>query len=84
MHAFRDIVHKYRRSITMVDYQEILRLINLGYTRKNIASSVHSYRNTISEVLAPVTRPSYKNFLTWICINIIMMYLCSSHIVCII
>lgn len=35
----------------MVDYREILRLNNLGYTKKDIASSVHSSRNTVSEVL---------------------------------
>ena len=35
----------------MVDYREILRLDNLGYTKKDIASSVHSSRNTVSEVL---------------------------------
>ena len=35
----------------MVDYREILRLNNLGYTRKDIASSVHCSRNTVSEVL---------------------------------
>lgn len=32
----------------MVDYREILRLNNLGYTKKDIASSVHSSRNTVS------------------------------------
>ncbi len=32
----------------MVDYREILRLDNLGYTKKDIASSVHSSRNTVS------------------------------------
>ena len=35
----------------MIDYREILRLDNLGYTKKDIASSVHSSRNTVSEVL---------------------------------
>lgn len=35
----------------MVDYREILRLDILGYTKKYIASSVHSSRNTVSEVL---------------------------------
>ena len=29
----------------MVDYREILRLKSLGYTMKDIASSVHSSRN---------------------------------------
>jgi len=36
----------------MVDYREILRLKSLGYTNTDISSSVHSSRNTISEVLA--------------------------------
>ena len=35
----------------MVDYREILRLKSLGYIMKDIASSVHSSRNTVSEVL---------------------------------
>ena len=35
----------------MVDYREILRLDSLGYTRTDIAASVHSSRNTIQEVL---------------------------------
>lgn len=35
----------------MVDYREIPRLDILGYTKKYIASSVHSSRNTVSEVL---------------------------------
>ena len=35
----------------MVDYREILRLKSLGYTMKDIVSSVHSSRNTVSEVL---------------------------------
>ena len=35
----------------MVDYREILRLDNLGYTKKDIASNIHSSRNTVSEVL---------------------------------
>ncbi|MGN9056977.1 hypothetical protein ACTNA4_11020 [Bariatricus sp. HCP28S3_A7] len=35
----------------MVDYREILRLDHLGYTKKDIASSVHSSRSTVSEVL---------------------------------
>lgn len=38
-------------SITMVDYREILRLDNLGYTKKDITFSVHSSRNIVSEVL---------------------------------
>lgn len=36
----------------MVDYREILRLNSLGYTKTDIASSVHSSRNTIQEVLS--------------------------------
>ena len=36
----------------MVDYREILRLKSLRYTNSDIASSVHSYRNTIQEVLS--------------------------------
>jgi transposase len=39
-----------RRKNTMVNYREILRLRNLGYTQRQIASSVHSSRKTISEV----------------------------------
>ena len=35
----------------MVDYREILRLNSLRYTQRQIAASVHSSRNTISEVL---------------------------------
>lgn len=35
----------------MGDYREILRLKSLGYIMKDIASSVHSSRNTVSEVL---------------------------------
>lgn len=35
----------------MVVYREILRLDNLGYYKKDIASSVHNSRNTVSEVL---------------------------------
>ena len=35
----------------MVDYREILRLNSLGYTRTDIAASVHSSRNTVQEVL---------------------------------
>ena len=36
----------------MVDYREILRLKNLGYSQTDIAASVHSSRNTIQEVLS--------------------------------
>ena len=36
----------------MVDYREILRLKSLRYTNSDIASSVHSSRNTIQEVLS--------------------------------
>ena len=35
----------------MVNYREILRLNSLKYTQRQIAASVHSSRNTISEVL---------------------------------
>ena len=35
----------------MVDYREILRLKSLNYSNVDIASSVHSSRNTIHEVL---------------------------------
>ena len=35
----------------MADYREILRLKSLGYPKSDIASSVHSSRNTIQEVL---------------------------------
>lgn len=35
----------------MVNYREILRLNSLQYTQRQIAASVHSSRNTISEVL---------------------------------
>lgn len=36
----------------MVDYREILRLKSLNYSNVNIASCVHSSRNTVSEVLS--------------------------------
>ena len=35
----------------MVDYREILRLNSIKYTQRQIAASVHSSRNTISEVI---------------------------------
>lgn len=35
----------------MINYQEILRLNSLKYTQRQIVASVHSSRNTISEVL---------------------------------
>ena len=35
----------------MVNCREILRLKSLGYTMKDTISSVHSSRNTVSEVL---------------------------------
>jgi len=35
----------------MVNYLEILRLRNLGYTQRQIAASVRSSRNTVSEVI---------------------------------
>ena len=36
----------------MVNYREILRLHSLKYSQRDIASSVHSSRNTVSEVIA--------------------------------
>lgn len=36
----------------MVDYREIMRLKSLGYTQRQIAASVHSGRDTVSEVLS--------------------------------
>ncbi len=39
-----------------VDYREILRLDNLGYIKKDIASSIHSFRNTVSEILTLAVR----------------------------
>ena len=42
----------YRRFDIMVDYREILRLKSLNYSNVNIASCVHSSRNTVSEVLS--------------------------------
>lgn len=33
----------------MVDYREILNIDNFGYTKKGIASSIHSSRKTVSE-----------------------------------
>lgn len=38
-------------SIIMVDYREMLRINSLKYTQRQIATSVHSSRNTISEVI---------------------------------
>ena len=35
----------------MVDYREILRLHNLGYSQRMITSSVHSSRSTVKEVI---------------------------------
>lgn len=35
----------------MVNYREILRLKSLRYSNSDIASSVHSSRNTVQEVL---------------------------------
>ena len=35
----------------MVDYREMLRINSLKYTQRQIATSVHSSRNTISEVI---------------------------------
>ena len=34
----------------MVNYREILRLCSLGYSQRQIASSVHSSRGTVSQV----------------------------------
>ena len=34
----------------MVNYREILRLRSLGYSQRQIATSVHRSRNTVSEV----------------------------------
>ena len=46
----------------MVDYREILRLNRLKYTQRQIAASVHSSRNTISEVIKLAT----ENNLCWL------------------
>lgn len=35
----------------MIDYRGILRLSSLGYSNSDIAASVHSFRNTVQEVL---------------------------------
>lgn len=45
----------------MVDYREILRLNSLKYTQRQIAASVHSSRNTISEVI----KRAAENNLCW-------------------
>ena len=45
----------------MVNYREILRLHSLNYTQRQIAASVHSSRNTISEVL----HLAHENGLSW-------------------
>lgn len=45
----------------MVDYREILRLKSLKYSQRQIAASVHSSRNTISEVI----KLADKNNLSW-------------------
>ena len=45
----------------MVNYREILRLNSLKYTQRQIAASVHSSRNTISEVV----RLAEANGLNW-------------------
>lgn len=45
----------------MVDYREILRLNSLKYTQRQIAASVHSSRNTISEVI----KLAAENNLCW-------------------
>ena len=44
----------------MVNYREILRLKNLGYTQRQIAASVYSSRNTIREVLNAASRNNIK------------------------
>lgn len=48
-HAICD--YSYRRFDNYGDYREILRLNSLKYTQRQIAASVHSSRNTISEVI---------------------------------
>ena len=48
-------------SIIIVDYREILRLNSLKYTQRQIAVSVHSSRNTISEVI----KLAAENNLCW-------------------
>ena len=53
----------------MVDYREILRLNSLKYTQRQIAASVHSSRNTISEVLINATIRMYE-------IDHLKMYTC--------
>ena len=45
----------------MVDYREIVRLNSLKYTQRQIAASVHSSRNTISEVI----KLAAENNLCW-------------------
>jgi transposase len=45
----------------MVDYREILRLRNLGYTQRQIAASVRSSRNTVSDIILLAD----KHTLTW-------------------
>lgn len=45
----------------MIDYREILRLNSLKYSQRQIAASVHSSRNTISEVL----KLADQNNLSW-------------------
>lgn len=45
----------------MVDYREILRLNSFKYTQRQIAASVHSSRNTISEVI----KLAAENNLCW-------------------
>lgn len=48
-------------SIIMVDYRKILRLKSLRYSQRQIAASVHSSRNTISEVI----KLADENNLSW-------------------
>lgn len=49
----------------MVDYREILRLHNLGYSQRVITSSVHSSRSTVdkdgSQLLFRVISDSYES-----------------------
>ncbi len=44
----------------MVNYREILRLHSLGYSQRQIASSVHSSRNTIRDVLTLASSAGIK------------------------
>ena len=35
----------------MINYREILRLLDLGYTQREIARSLHCSRNTVRDIL---------------------------------